>query len=74
LIETVLRERRQIVEPSGGAALQALAAMMVLAPGRLSTTNPCGLRCSNALPSARTITSMAPPGASGISTLMGAEG
>ena len=49
-----------------GAALQALAAMMVLAPGRLSTTKPCGLRCSNALPSARTITSMAPPGASGM--------
>jgi hypothetical protein len=28
------------VEPSGGAALQVLAAMMVLAPARLSTTNP----------------------------------
>ena len=35
-----LRESRQIVEPSGGAALQALAAMMVLAPARLSTTKP----------------------------------
>jgi hypothetical protein len=40
LIDTELRESRQIVEPSGGAALQALAAMMVLAPARLSTTKP----------------------------------
>jgi hypothetical protein len=32
LSETLLRESRQIVPPSGGAALQALAAMMVFAP------------------------------------------
>jgi hypothetical protein len=41
LSDTELRDRRQIVEPSGSAALQALAAIMVLAPGRLSTTKPC---------------------------------
>jgi hypothetical protein len=40
LIETLERDSRQMVEPSGGAALQALAAMMVLAPARLSTINP----------------------------------
>jgi hypothetical protein len=40
LSDTELRESRQMLPPSGGAALQALAAMMVLAPARLSTTNP----------------------------------
>src|SRR5215469_2632807 len=60
-----------MVRPSAVAALQALAAMIVLAPGRLSMMRPYGLRCSNAWPMARTMTSIAPPGGSGMMTLIG---
>src|SRR6476469_3768835 len=54
-----------MVLPSGGALLQALAAIPMLPPGRFSTITGCWVRSLKALPMARARMSKAEPAESG---------
>src|SRR3954462_3875932 len=63
-----------MVLPSGGALLQALAAMPMLPPGRFSTITGCWVRSLKALPMARARMSKAEPADSGTMIRRGCAG
>ena len=60
--------------PSAGAFTRACVPMMVLAPGIASTTTGCPKRRARRSAMVRVSTSIAPPGANGVMSLIWREG